>query len=181
MLNLHRGDITTGRRAVPNYMADPDIRGVLESRFDLSGLDAAEVERLEEFLRCDQVLERFYRQSSPTERPPEAMLLAAADSAMAAYDQRSERLSRGWQKFLVLQAGIAGSPDNLDSSEVQEWAYVRIKEEHPEWLGDFDEDVDREMPLRWLIQLIGVGVLMRRRIMEEPAPQLKRRGLFRRR
>lgn len=165
---------------MPNYMADPDIRAVLESRFDLSGLDDAEVERLEEFLRCDQALERFYQQSSPTERPPEAMLAAAAESATAAYDQKSECLSRGWQKFLVLQAGIAGSPDNLDSSRVQEWAYARIKEEHPEWLGDFDEDVDREMPLRWLIQLIGVGVLMRRQLMEEPPPPPKRRQFLRR-
>lgn len=165
---------------MPNYMADPDIRAVLESRFDLNGLEDAEVERLEEFLRCDQALERFYRQSSHSERPPEAMLVAAAESAMAAYDQRSERLSRGWQKFLVLQAGIAGSPDNLDSSEVQEWAYARVKEEHPEWLGDFDEDVDREMPLRWLTQLIGVGVLMRRRLMKEPVEQPKRRRFLRR-
>ncbi|SRR6266487_1664294 len=161
---------------MPDYMADPDIRAVLESRFEIpSGLDAPEAERLDEFLRCDQALEAFYQQSSPSERPPEASLAAAAVSAMAAYDQRSERLPVGWQKFLVLQAGIAGSPDNLDSSEIQEWAYARIKEENPDWLGDFDEDIDRQKPLRWLTQLIGVGVLMRRNVMEEPKPPPKRR------
>jgi hypothetical protein len=150
-----------------DYMADPDIRGVLESRFEIPpDLDAAEEERLGEFLRCDQALEAFYRQSPPEKRPPEATLAAAAVSAMAAYDQRSERLAVGWQKFLVLQAGIAGSPDNLDSAEIQEWAYARIKEENPSWLGDFDEDIDRSMPLRWLVQAIGVGVLTRRQLMD---------------
>lgn len=149
-----------------DYMADPDIRGVLESRFEIPhDLDPTEVERLREFLRCDQALEAFYRQSSPEERPPEATLAAAAASAMAAYDQRSGGLPIGWQKFLVLQAGIAGSPDNLDSAEIQEWAYARIKEENSGWLGDFDEDIDRGMPLRWLVQTIGVGVLTRRRLM----------------
>jgi hypothetical protein len=149
---------------LPNYMADPDIRTILQDgRLAIpDGLDTAEADRLHRFLECDQVLERFYRENPPSARPPEATLQAAAESAMAAYDQRSERLSVGWQKFAVLQGGIAGSPDNLDSSKVQEWAYTRITEENPDWLGDFDEDIDREMPMRWLIQLVGVGVLRRR-------------------
>lgn len=164
---------------MPNYTADPDIRTILQDgRFALpEDLDAAEESRLHRFLKSDQVLERFYRANPPSVRPPEADLRAAAETAMAVYDQRSERLPIGWQKFAVLQAGIAASPDNLDSSGIQEWAYARIKEENPDWLGNFDEDVDREMPMRWLVQLIGVGVLMRRQLMQEPAPPAKR-GLF---
>lgn len=148
---------------MPDYMADPDIRTILAGRFAIpDNLDTDEIDRLRRFLECDQVLERFYRENPPAARPPEADLQAAAESAMAVYDQRSELLPIGWQKFAVLQAGIAGSPDNLDSSAIQDWAYARIKEENPGWLGDFDQDVDRDMPMRWLVQLIGVGVLMRR-------------------
>ncbi|HUC00227.1 MAG TPA: hypothetical protein VMS11_10410 [Solirubrobacterales bacterium] len=157
-------------------MADPEIRSVLESRFAMpADLDPAEVERLREFLRCDQVLERFYRENPASVRPPKDDLEAAAESAMAAYDQRSEHLPLGWQKFLVLQAGVAGCPDNLDSAQVQDWAYTKVTEENPGWLGDFDEDVDRDKPMRWLTQVIGGGVLMRRQLMQLPAPPPKRR------
>jgi hypothetical protein len=157
-------------------MADPDIRQVLESRFEMpSNLEPGDVELLEEFLRCDQVLEQFYRRSQLTERPPLSDLQAAADSAIAAYEQCAGRLPVGWQKFLVLQAGIAGCEDNLDSPQVQDWAYARVKEENPQWLGDFDEDVDREMPMRWLTQLIGIGVLQRRQLAQQPPPVPKRR------
>jgi hypothetical protein len=160
-------------------MADPDLRTIQQNgRFAIpDGLDPAEADRLRRFLECDQVLERFYRENPPSVRPPEAALRAAAESAMAVYDQRSERLPVGWQKFAVLQAGIAGSYDNLDSSEIQEWAYSRVTEDNPDWLGDFDEDIDREMPMRWLSQLIGIDVLRRRELMQEPPPQPKR-GLF---
>jgi hypothetical protein len=89
---------------------------------------------------------------------------------MAAYDQRSERLPVGWQKLLVLRGGIAGSEQNLDDGKIEEWAYTAVKDEHPEWLGDFDEDVDRDMPMRWLTQTVGVNVLMARRLMAEPPP-----------
>ncbi|HEX5527648.1 MAG TPA: hypothetical protein VFX44_10700 [Solirubrobacterales bacterium] len=160
---------------MPDYAADPDLRTIQQDgRFVLPDLDPTETDRLHRFLECDQVLERFYRENPPSVRPPEADLQAAAESAMAVYDQRSERLPVGWQKFAVLQAGIAGSPDNLDSSEIQEWAYARVKEDNPGWLGDFDEDVDRDMPMRWLVQLIGVGVLMRRELMAKPTPPPKR-------
>jgi hypothetical protein len=57
-------------------------------------------------------------------------------------------------------------PDNLDSSEIQDWAYTRVKDENPDWLGDFDEDIDRDRPMRWLTQRIGIGVLMRRQLMD---------------
>lgn len=164
---------------MPNYMADPDIRTIQQDgRFAIpDDLDAAEGDRLRRFLESDQTLERFYRENPPSVRPPEVDLRLAAETAMAVYDQRSPQLPIGWQKFAVLQAGIAGSPDNLDSSEIQEWAYARVKEDNPDWLGDFDEDVDRDMPMPWLVQLIGVGVLMRRQLMQEPAPTPKR-GLF---
>ena len=164
---------------MPNYGADPDIRTILQDgRLTIPDeLGPAEAERLHRFLKCDQVLERFYRENPPSVRPPEGALEDAAESAMAVYDQRSEQLSVGWQKFAVLQAGIAGSYDNLDSARIQEWAYARIAEENPEWLGDFDRDIDLDMPMRWLVQLIGVGVLNRRRLMAEPAPPPKR-GLF---
>jgi hypothetical protein len=164
---------------MPNYRADPDIRAVLERGFEIPGdLDPAEMARLQEFLRCDQVLEAFYARSETRQRPPEADLAAAASAAMAAYDQRSSLLPVGWQKLLVLQAGIAGSEANLDSSKIQEWAYARIKEENPNWLGNFDDDIDRDMPLRWLTQVIGVQVLMARQRMATPptpsAPAKKR-------
>lgn len=160
---------------MPNYQADPDIRAVLESRFRIpEDLDELEARRLEEFLRCDQVLEIFYRDNPVSARPPEEDLNAAAATAMAAYNNRSDRLPIGWQKFLVLQAGIAGSPDNLDSYEIQDWAYTRIVDENPDWLGDFDEDVDREKPLRWLTQLIGVRVLMARESEPVSSPPRKR-------
>lgn len=60
----------------------------------------------------------------------------------------------------VLQAGIAGNKWNLDSGEIQEWAYTRVTEENPGWLGGFDGDIDRDMPLRWLTQVVGTDVLM---------------------
>ena len=163
-----------------NYKADPDLRTIMQDgRFVLpDDLDPAETDRLHRFLRCDQVLERFYRDNPPPVRPPSADLHAAAESAMAVYDQRSERLPVGWQKFAVLQAGIAGSPDNLDSAQIQEWAYARVKEENPGWLGDFDEDIDRENPMRWLVETIGGGVLLRRQLMAEPPPPPPKRGLF---
>lgn len=162
---------------MPDYQADSDIRAIArDGRFVIpENLDEAEAARLRRFLECDQVLERFYRENPAPVRPPEDVLEAAAETAMAVYDQRSERLPVGWQKFAVLQAGIAGSPDNLDSSRVQDWAYTQIKEKNPDWLGDFDDDVDRGKPLRWLTQLIGVGVLTRRRLMEEPPPPKKKR------
>lgn len=168
---------------MPNYRADPDIRAVLDTKFAIPGdLDPAEVARLQEFLRCDRVLEAFYARSQPSQRPPEADLSAAASTAIAAYNERSDRLPVGWQKLLVLQAGIAGSEASLDSSEIQDWAYTRISEENPDWLGDFDRDIDRGMPLRWLTQVIGSQVLMARQSTAEPpvppAPE-KRRWLGR--
>jgi hypothetical protein len=157
---------------MPNYRADEDIRAVLDSGFRIpSDLEPDEVDRLKQFLRCDQVLEVFYkRRSQPEHRPPEADLRAAASAAMVAYDQRSDRLPVGWQKLLVLQAGIAGSERNLDSYEIQEWAYTRVKEEHPDWLGDFDDDIDRDKPMRWLSQEIGLEVIMARQRLAEPSP-----------
>lgn len=156
---------------MPNYAADHDIRQVLESGFAIpDGLDPDEVARLQRFVQTDQALEAFYQRNEPQVRPPHSDLVAAAEAAMQAYDQRSDRLPVGWQKLLVLQAGIAGSEKNLDSHEIQEWAYTRIKEDNPDWLGDFDDDVDRDMPLRWLTQYIGVDVLMARQRAAAPAP-----------
>lgn len=164
---------------MPNYQADPDIRAVMESRFAIpEGLDELEVRRLREFLRCDQVLERFYQHNPTSVRPAEADLEAAASTAMAAYNNRSNRLPVGWQKLLVLQAGIAGSPDNLDSFEIQDWAYRTITTGNPDWLGDFDADIDQEKPLRWLTQLIGIRVELARQ--RKPADPSRRRWFGRR-
>jgi hypothetical protein len=164
---------------MPNYRADSDIRAVLEAQFEIPGdLDEAEIARLQAFLLCDQVLEAFYARNESSHRPPEEDLSAAASTAMAAYDQRSERLPVGWQKLLVLQAGIAGGAANLDSFEIQDWAYTRIVDENPGWLGEFDDDIDRDMPLRWLAQTIGIQVLMGRQRMAArltPAAPPKRR------
>lgn len=147
---------------MPNYRADPDIAEIMARGLALPDyLDAAEAERVSAFARCDQALEEHYRTGGGS-RPPETVLRAVAQTAMAAYDQRSDRLPVGWQKLLVLQAGIASCQDNLDDFEIQEWAYTRIKDHHPEWLGDFDDDLDQEKPLRWLTQLIGFQVLAAR-------------------
>jgi len=164
---------------VLDYKADPDIRAIMaEGRITIPGdLDEAEAGRLHRFLTSDQVLERFYRENPAPVRPPEDDLRTAADTAMAVYDQRSERLSVGWQKFVVLQAGIAGSPENLDSAEVQEWAYSRI-EENPGWLDHEDVAFDQAKPLDWLRQVIGAGVLLRRRLMEGPPNPPKKQRWF---
>src|SRR5580658_4196215 len=82
---------------MPDYQRDPDIRAILETGFAIpDGLDAAEVERLRTFLSCDQELERFYAVSQPRQRAPAPVLVAVASAAMAAYDQRSDRLPVGW-------------------------------------------------------------------------------------
>jgi hypothetical protein len=52
--------------------------------------------------------------------------------------------------LLVLRAGLAGTPENLDSGEIQRWVYERLMEEHPEWVGSYDRDAGPEPPLRWL-------------------------------
>jgi hypothetical protein len=136
---------------MPNYQRDPDIRAVLETGFAIpDGLDAAEADRSQTFLNCDQELERFYAVSQPRQRPPRSVLEAVASAAMAAYDRRSDRLPVGWQKLLVLRAGIVGCSQNLDSSEIEEWAYTRITEENPSWLEPYDGEVENEPPLNWL-------------------------------
>ena len=159
---------------MPNYRADLDIAAILDGGLTVPGnLDPAEAGRIHKFLRCDQTLEQHYR-TTPG-RPPEAALRAAAQAVIDVYDQRSSDLPLGWQKFAVLQAGIAASEDNLDSFEIQDWAYTHVKA-NDGWLGDFDDDLDREKPLRWLAQLIGVGVLMGRQRMAAPAPPSRKKG-----
>jgi len=135
---------------VPNYRADPDIRAILSDGVLKvpSDLDPAEAERLDLFLRRDQVLEGYY---SRGQQPPTEDLIAAAMAAMAVYDERTDRLSVGWQKFAVLQAGLAGI--DLDSGEIMEWAY-RLCKGNAGWLGNFDDDIDREMPLRAMMQAV---------------------------
>lgn len=153
--------------AVPNYQCDPDIRAVFENGFRIpSNLDPVEADRLQEFLRCDQELEAFYNRSQPSQRPPHHILEAVAVAAMAAYDQRSERLPVGWQKLLVLRAGIAGCAANLDSGEIQDWAYTHIVEENPDWLEAYDGEIENEPPLQWLRHVIGDEVLMARRLRD---------------
>ena len=107
------------------------------------------------------------------------MLDAAAESAMTpTINDRSACRAAG-RNFSFCRRNSRSRSD-LDSSKIQEWAAAASKEEHPEWLGDFDEDVDQEMPLRSMIQLIGVGVLMRRKPTDEPVAQPKRRRFLRR-
>lgn len=153
---------------MPSYQRDPDIRAVLETGFAIpDGLDAAEVARLRTFLSCDQELERFYAVSQPRQRAPAPVLEAAASAAMAAYDQRSDRLPVGWQKLLVLRAGIAGCSQNLDSSKIEDWAYTRIIEENPSWLESYDGEVENEPPLHWLRHMLEPEVLAIRRLNAE--------------
>lgn len=147
---------------MPNYQRDPDIREVLQSGFAVpDGLAPAEFARLQDFLRCDRELERFYAGNEPPLRAPVPLLSAVAATAMAAYDQRSERLPVGWQKLLVLRAGIAGCSQNLDSAEIEEWAYTCITEEHPDWLAPFDGEIENEPPLHWLQHVLGPEVRIR--------------------
>src|SRR4051812_1198246 len=126
-----------------DYLADPDIDSIVE--IDVLRIPAelglAETGRLELFLRRDLVLEGCYLRDKT---PSEGELQASADAAMAVYDECSTLLSPGWKKFAVLQAGLAGV--DLDSSEIMEWAYGICKDSAG-WLGDFEIEQDREMPL----------------------------------
>jgi hypothetical protein len=135
---------------MPNYHADPDIGSIFQDgRIEIPGdLDPGEASRLALFMRRDRVVVEAFRQN---ERPTEDALRASIQAAIAVYTQRSERLSVGWQKFVVLQAGLLGI--ELDSADVMEWAY-RVCKHTPGWLGDFDQDIDRDMPLREMTQLI---------------------------
>lgn len=156
-----------------NYRADPDIRDILGGgEFVIpSDIGPEEGSRLRDFLTCDQVIERRRRGG---ERPTDDELMASARAAMAVYEHRTERLPVGWQKFAVLQAGLAGI--DADSFEVQRWAYQLCKS-NSGWLGDFDDDVDREMPLRDMTQQVSPFAL----IEESPAPAPPpKRGWFRR-
>jgi hypothetical protein len=153
---------------MPHYHRDPDILALLESRFAIpSHLDAAEVDRLQTFLRHDHELERFYATCRPGQRPPIPMLEAVASAAMTAYDQQSDQLPVGWQKLLVLRAGIAGSSHNLDSAEIEDWAYTRITEENPSWIVPWDEGPENEPPLNWLIHILAPEVMAIRRMKQE--------------
>lgn len=135
---------------MPNYHADPDVSSIFQDgRIEIpEGLDPGEASRLALFMRRDHVVVEAFRQN---ERPTEDALRASIDAAIAVYTQRSGRLPVGWQKFVVLQAGLLGI--ELDSAEVMEWAY-RVCKHTPGWLGDFDQDIDRGMPLREMTQRI---------------------------
>lgn len=122
-------------------------------------------ERLTEFLRCDQVVEAVWA-GEPGVRAPGRDLLALASAAMTAYNEKSERLPVGWQKLLVLRAGIAGGTHDLDDAEIQEWVYTRIVEEN-HWLGDIDADLAHEMPLRVVEMDIRSDVLAIRAMHEQ--------------
>jgi hypothetical protein len=144
---------------VPNYRADPDIREVLDSGFEIpDALEPSEVARLSDFLRCDQTLEAVWARD-PAARVMHPDLRALAEAAMTAYDERSDQLPVGWQKLLVLRAGVAASTYNLDDSQIQEWVYTRIVEENRDWLGDIDADLAQDMPLRWVERDIQADVL----------------------
>ncbi len=148
-------------------MRDPDIRAIIESGFAIPpGLEASEVDRLREFLRWDQEMEQFDR-ANPTARAPVSLLSGLALAAMAAYDERSDRLPVGWQKLLVLRAGIAGSSQNLDSADIEEWAYTRITEENPDWVVPSDEGPENEPPLGWLRHVLELEVLPIRQMKKE--------------
>jgi hypothetical protein len=149
-------------------MRDPDIRKVLESGFTTPpGLSSEEVDRLREFLRWDQEMERFDRSHPDARRAPNPLLKGLAAAAMAAYDQRSARLPLGWQKLLVLRAGIAGCSQNLDSAEIEEWAYTRITEENPDWIVPWDEGPENEPPLNWLRHILALEVIPIRQMKKE--------------
>jgi hypothetical protein len=72
-----------------------------------------------------------------------------------------------WQKLLVLRAGIAGCSQNLDSADIEEWAYTRITEETPEWVVPWDEGPENEPPLNWLRRILALEVLPIRQMKNE--------------
>jgi hypothetical protein len=135
---------------MPNYQADPDIRDIFtDGKIGVpSGLDPAEANRVTTFMDRDRAVVQCFLRG---ERPPDATMMTSVRAAMAVYEQRTERLPLGWQKFVVLQAGTLGI--ELDSGEVMRWAY-RLCKDNPGWLGDFDDDVDRGKPLRAMTQAI---------------------------
>jgi hypothetical protein len=151
-----------------NYMYDPDIRAVLESGFAIPpGLEATEVDRLREFLRWDQDMERFDRSHPDGGRAPYPLLRGLAGAAMAAYDQCSDRLPIGWQKLLVLRAGIAGCTQNLDDSKIEDWAYTIITDESRGWLVSYEGTPENEPPLNWLLHVLEPEVLRMRRFKQK--------------
>lgn len=109
---------------------------------------------MELFLRRDLVLEGCY---SRGQQPSDAELRRSADVAMAVYDRRTELLTLGWQKFAVLQAGFAGI--DLDSSKIMEWAYAICKG-NDGWLGNFEIESEREMPLLTMVQEMPTAMIM---------------------
>jgi hypothetical protein len=139
-----------------NYRADSDIAAIFAGNsFSIPPeLGPDEAFRLQEFLTCDQVLEGYYRRG---ERPSDAELRSSATAAMAVYDQRTEQLSVGWQKFAVLQAGIAGI--DLEDREIIRWAHGICKGRDG-WLGDFDVDITQERPLRTMVQEMPVSAFL---------------------
>jgi len=145
-----------------DYRADPDIEDIGDAGdagdagvFSIpAGLGFVENARLELFLRRDLILEGCY---SRGQQPSDAELRRSADVAMAVYDRRTKLLSLGWQKFAVLQAGLAGI--DLDSSEIMEWAY-EICKGNDGWLGAFEIEGEREMPLLTMVQEMPVAMIM---------------------
>lgn len=139
-----------------NYRADPDIAALISGNsFSIPPeLDPDEASRLSEFLSRDQVLEGYYRRG---ERPSDAELRSSASAAKAVYDERTERLSLGWQKFAVLQAGIAGI--DLDDREIIRWANGICKSRDG-WLGDIDVDIAQERPLRAMVQEMPISAFL---------------------
>ena len=133
-----------------DYRRDPDIDAIFsDGAITVPGdLDAAEAERVNVFVRCQQELGARYQRGEPL--PPE-LLISAAEAGKDVYEQRTPRLPMGWQKFVVLQVGKVGI--ETESVELMEWVYWLCRD-NDGWLGNFDEDIDRNMPLRAMMQEI---------------------------
>ena len=139
-----------------NYTADSDIASIIgESGLRVpDDLEPGEQERVRNFLRLMQVREDYWRQGG---QAPASDLAAAAAAAQDLYEKASDRLPVGFQKLAVLQGGFIGI--ELDSAAIMEWAYWACKD-NPGWLGNFDDDIDRGMPLREMTQAIPPMTMM---------------------
>lgn len=156
-----------------NYRADPDIDRIFgDGGISIPpGVERDEAARISTFIERDRIVVEAFRRG---ERPSDQAMNASVRAAMEIYDRRSAQLPVGWQKFAVLQAGLLAI--ELESSEVMEWAY-RVCKHTPGWLGDFDQDVDRHMPLREMTQQIpATAVIHFQAGLPEARPAIEQRA-----
>jgi hypothetical protein len=127
-----------------NYRADPDIAAtIVGGTYQIPAeLDNDERARIERFCRADMAVDAALDLHV---KPAAADLAELQAAGRALYEQRTERLPIGWQKLAVLSTGMAAI--DSESASTAKWAY-NVCEKSPGWLGNFDDDIREQKPLR---------------------------------